>query len=148
MISLKVLPSKLNLSSQHHEQRQVRGESRLADALGTIGRKLIEYCVSPAAKSNPSDKIVKNLCAFVCQDTTRVAIFAASQNVKEGIMSMNEPVVVPKGPGRTSTKDEAVESEEVMQGKLIRRGAAAALAQLAEVFGEKLFEVCQCCGSA
>ncbi|CDS01912.1 related to MOT1-transcriptional accessory protein [Sporisorium scitamineum] len=141
VISLKVLPSKLNpvirsvMNSVKFEENvdlQVRSARSVA--------KLIEYCVSPAAKSNPSDKIVKNLCAFVCQDTTRVAIFAASKNAREGILSMNEPPVVPKGPGRTSTKDEPVESEEVIQGKLIRRGAAAALAQLADLFGEKLFD--------
>ncbi|CBQ68835.1 related to MOT1-transcriptional accessory protein [Sporisorium reilianum SRZ2] len=141
VISLKMLPPKLNpvirsvMNSVKFEENvdlQVRSARSVA--------KLIEYCVSPAAKSNPSDKIVKNLCAFVCQDTTRVAIFAASKDEREGILSMNEPAVVPKGPGRTSTKDEPVESEEVLQGKLIRRGAAAALAQLADLFGEKLFE--------
>ena len=65
---------------------------------------------------------------------------AVDKGVKEGIMSMNEPLVVAKGPGRTS-KEEAVESDEVRRGKLIRRGASAALAQLAEVFGERMFEV-------
>lgn len=153
VISLKVLPSKLNpvirstMNSVKFEENldlQTRSARSVA--------KLIEYCVSSATKSNPSDKIVKNLCAFVCQDTTRVAIFANSKNEREGILSMNEPAVVAKGPGRTSTKDEGVESEEVLQGKLIRRGAAAALAQLADLFGEKLFEVVpmlwQCMSSA
>ena len=153
VISLKVLPSKLNPvirsimnSVKFEENLDLQARSARSVA------KLIEYCVSPAAKSNPSDKIVKNLCAFVCQDTTRVAIFANSKNVREGILSMNEPAVVAKGPGRTSTKEGAVESEEVLQGKLIRRGAAAALAQLADLFGERLFEVVpmlwQCMSSA
>lgn len=142
VISLKVLPSKLNpvirsiMNSVKFEENmdlQTRSARSVA--------RLVEYCVSPTAKSNPSDKIVKNLCAFVCQDTTRVAIFAASKNVREGILSMNEPTVVPRGPGRTSVKDETVESEEVLQGKLIRRGAAAALAQLADLFGDTLFDV-------
>ncbi|KAJ9474791.1 TATA-binding protein-associated factor MOT1 [Pseudozyma hubeiensis] len=142
VISLKVLPAKLNpvirsiMNSVKFEEN-IDLQTRSARSVA----KLIEYCVSPAAKSNPSDKIVKNLCAFVCQDTTRVAILAASKNVREGILSMNEPAVVPRGPGRASTKDEPVESEEVLQGKLIRRGAAAALAQLADLFGERLFVV-------
>ncbi|SPO28928.1 related to MOT1 - transcriptional accessory protein [Ustilago trichophora] len=153
VISLKVLPSKLNpvirsiMNSVKFEENldlQTRSARSVA--------KLIEYCVSPSAKSNPSDKIVKNLCAFVCQDTTRVAIFVNSRNAREGILSMNEPAVVAKGPGRTSAKDETVESEEVLQGKLIRRGAAAALAQLADLFGERLFDVVpmlwQCMSSA
>ncbi|EST08987.1 SNF2-related [Kalmanozyma brasiliensis GHG001] len=142
VISLKVLPAKLNpvirsiMNSVKFEEN-VDLQTRSARSVA----KLIEYCSSPAAKTNPSDKIVKNLCAFVCQDTTRVAIFAASKDVRQGILSMNEPAVVPKGPGRTSTKDEPVESEEVLQGKLIRRGAAAALAQLADLFGDRLFDV-------
>ncbi|GAC99874.1 hypothetical protein PHSY_007477 [Pseudozyma hubeiensis SY62] len=142
VISLKVLPAKLNpvirsiMNSVKFEEN-IDLQTRSARSVA----KLVEYCVSPAAKSNPSDKIVKNLCAFVCQDTTRVAIFTASKSVREGILSMNEPAVVPRGPGRTSTKDEPVESEEVLQGKLIRRGAAAALAQLADLFGERLFVV-------
>ena len=153
VISLKVLPAKLNpvirsiMNSVKFEENldlQTRSARSVA--------KLIEYCVSPAARSNPSDKIVKNLCAFVCQDTTRVAIFAASKNVREGILSMNEPALVSKGPGRSSTKDELVESEEVLQGKLIRRGAAVALAQLADLFGERLFDAVpmlwQCMSSA
>ncbi|KAJ1024814.1 hypothetical protein NDA16_002854 [Ustilago loliicola] len=153
VISLKVLPSKLNPvirsimnSVKFEENLDLQTHSARSVA------KLIEYCVSPVAKSNPSDKIVKNLCAFVCQDTTRVAIFANSKNEREGILSINEPAVVAKGPGRTSTKDEAVESEEVLQGKLIRRGAVAALVQLADLFGERLFDVVpmlwQCMSSA
>lgn len=142
VISLKMLPAKLNpvirsvMNSVKFEENldlQTRSARSVA--------KLIEFSVSPPAKSNPSDKIVKNLCAFVCQDTTRVAIFADSKGLREGILSMNEPIVAPRGPGRTSAKDEAAESEEVLQGKLIRRGAAAALAQLADLFGERLFEV-------
>ncbi|PWY98716.1 hypothetical protein BCV70DRAFT_201510 [Testicularia cyperi] len=143
VISLKVMPAKLNpvirsiMNSVKFEENydlQVRSARSVA--------KLVAYCVSPGAKSNPSDKIVKNLCAFVCQDTTRVAIFANSKSIGEGILSMNEaPAVIAKGPGRTAAKDDPAETDEVRQGKLIRRGAAAALAQLAEVFDQQLFDV-------
>ena len=141
VILLKMLPPKLNpvirsvMNSVKFEEN-VDLQTRSARSVA----KLIEYCVSPAAKSNPSDKIVKNLCAFVCQDTTRVAIFAASKKC-QGRDSEHERAGCRsrKGPGRASAKDEPVESEQVIQGKLIRRGAAAALAQLADLFGEKLF---------
>ncbi|SPO38981.1 related to MOT1 - transcriptional accessory protein [Pseudozyma flocculosa] len=152
VISLKVLPSKLNpvirsiMNSVKFEEN-LDLQTRSARAVA----RFVAFCTSSAAKSNPSDKIVKNLCAFVCQDTTQVAIFANVRDVHEGILSLGEQAATsssaagpaPAGSGRSlgRPKDEPVESEEVRQGKLIRRGAETAIAQLADHFELQLFDV-------
>ncbi|KAN0061939.1 TATA-binding protein-associated factor mot1 [Thecaphora frezii] len=139
VISLKVLPSKMNpvirsiMNSVKFEEN-VDLQTRSAQSVA----KFVAFCNTGAAKSNPSDKIVKNLCAFVCQDTTQVAIFADAKAVGEGILSLAEPAAA-RSSGRS--KEEVVEPEEVRLGKLIRRGAETAIAKLASHFELQLFDV-------
>ncbi|PWN51876.1 hypothetical protein IE53DRAFT_31699 [Violaceomyces palustris] len=139
VISLKALPPKLNpvirsvMNSVKFEENadlQMRSAKSVA--------RLIAFCTSPAAKANPSDKIVKNLCAFVCQDTTQVPIFSAAKGAREGILSLVDPP--PRSSGRGAGKEEMVESEDVLRGRLIRRGAERALAELSSHFKADLFK--------
>ena len=103
---------------------------------------LIDLCSSRTSglRVNPSDKLVKNLCAFLCQDVSRTPIFAATKSSSAGILTLQYNPA--RGTAEKSAKDKAVEveSDEVKAAKLVYRGAQLALSELAERFGPALLE--------
>ncbi|UZJ56627.1 hypothetical protein CBS101457_005947 [Exobasidium rhododendri] len=148
-ISLQSLPTKLNpiirsiMNSVKFEENydlQQRSARAVAD--------FIAMCSQPSSSStasNPSEKIVKNLCAFVCQDTTQTELFDGKKDRLEGILSMNDvpsQVHIGRGRGRSNTLvDDPNLSAEVQRGKLIRRGAELTLQAISARFGKQLMEV-------
>ncbi|CAO1627101.1 unnamed protein product [Jaminaea pallidilutea] len=136
VIALKTLPAKLNplirsiMNSVKFEEN-AELQQRSAKAVAS----LIEHCRSPGAKADPSPKIIRNLAAFVCQDTTQTSVFASVTNIKSGIMSLNSE----KSSSAAGKWEE--ESEQVRQGKLIRRGAEMVLQEMATMFGADLFSI-------
>lgn len=111
-------------------------QARSANAIAA----LIDLCSSPNSpvKTNPSDKLIKNLCTFLCQDVSRTAIFAATKANKKGILTIEY------NPARgVATKESKVadpEPEDLLAAKLVYRGAEIALGQLAERFGADLLQ--------
>ncbi|PWN25714.1 hypothetical protein BDZ90DRAFT_233723 [Jaminaea rosea] len=140
VISLKTLPAKLNplirsimnsVKFEDNADLQARSAKAVAD--------FVAHCRRPGSHADPSSKIIKNLCAFVCQDTTQTAVFASHKSVEEGIMSHAQEVSLPARGGKAVA--EAMESEETRQGKLIRRGAEVTLQEMASRFGQELFSI-------
>lgn len=117
-------------------------QSRFAHGVAS----LVVFCSSPSstARANPSDKIVKNLATFVCQEIAHTAVFAAAKTDREGILSLRAAVgstTTTGSSGKGRAKEVAVvDSEEVILSRITRRGAHAALARLAELFGPRLFQ--------
>ncbi|WFD35447.1 TATA-binding protein-associated factor mot1 [Malassezia cuniculi] len=133
VVAWEVLPGKLNpivrsiMNSIKYETNvdlQTRSAAAVAD--------LVALCSRPGAKTNPSEKIVRNLCAFVCQDTTHTAEFVAKKDVGEGILTLAELETTQRAP-------EEIEPA-VAAGNLIRRGAETALQHVCTKFGESLFD--------
>ena len=147
VISWQVLPEKLNpvvrsvMNSVKFEEN-VDLQARSAHAVS----ELLALCQRPGARANPGDKIVKNLCAFVCQDTSSTPVFAASKGMTEGIVSLTEadaaaaPRAAPRGMRGMALPDAAEEDAETRRQKLIRRGAELALAGICVKFGPALFD--------
>lgn len=95
----------------------------------------VEFCVHRGL-SQPPDKIVKNLCTFLCQDVDQTPTFAFSRKFQDGILSFNKP------PSMTAnTKGDAQATEDAAKARLSRRGASLAFVQLSDTFGHKLLEV-------
>ena len=84
----------------------------------------IDHCTSPDSRltANPSDKLVKNVCAFLCQDVTETPLFASSK-------SRAGTLVAPGSEAAVAPSDKT---------RLIGRGAQAALAALSERFADDL----------
>lgn len=142
IIALKSLPAKLNpiirsiMNSVKFEENvdlQHRSAKAVAD--------LVALCRSPAATADPSPKIIKNLCAFVCQDTSCTQVFTTTKLVEKGILSLkNELSTQPtRSKGGFLNGSEAEENEDTRQSRLIRRGAVMALGEMVEKFGQDLF---------
>lgn len=96
----------------------------------------VEFCVDRGL-GQPPDKIVKNLCTFLCQDIDQTPTFAYSRKYLRGILSFQKP----QAPSDTSNgKDEPATPEDSEQARLSRRGASLAFVQLSSKFGDRLLD--------
>lgn len=94
----------------------------------------IDFCALHGL-AQPPDKIVKNLCTFLCQDVERTPTFAYHKKHLSAILSFqNTSKAVENG----ASEDHKAESKE--KARLSRRGAGLAFIELSTKFGEKLLE--------
>ena len=102
----------------------------------------INFCARNGL-AQPPEKIVKNLCTFLCQDVEQTPTFAYNKHVESGILSfkaimrIDAATSTAKGRGQA----DAAQSEEANKAKLSRRGAEFAFTELSLRFGERLFEL-------
>ncbi|KAF9049234.1 SNF2 superfamily chromatin remodeling protein [Hymenopellis radicata] len=101
----------------------------------------IEFCTSHNI-AQPPDKIVKNLCTFLCQDTGQTPTFAHSRKLLNGILSFSTP---PKEGSSKNGKDSKDKDKDVPapvpedpKAQLSRRGAGLAFNELSRKFGGRL----------
>ena len=122
----------LMLVTQTEDDVELQSRSARSIAL------FIELCSSPTStlKSNPSDKIVKNLCTFLCQDISKTPIFAKARLSTAGILTLEYNPA--RGLAVKESKESQIQSPEVLATKLVCRGAQSALEELAKRFGETL----------
>jgi TATA-binding protein-associated factor len=94
----------------------------------------VDFCAHHGL-TQPPDKIVKNLCTFLCQDVERTPTFAYQKKHLSGILSFQNPS---KPMEAGVQEDEKGESRD--KARLSRRGAGLAFVELSIKFGEKLLE--------
>lgn len=137
VVAWGILPPKLNplirslMNSIKYEEiadLQIRAAASIA--------RLIRLCTMPQASANPSSKIIKNLCAFVCQDTATTPLFAETRQTREGIGALLDLDAKPAGQGPGMPDDNTTMSP----GRLIRRGAEFALHHICDEFGPQLWD--------
>ncbi|GAA6004805.1 DNA-binding ATPase [Rhodotorula paludigena] len=143
VIALQAVPAKItplirSVTNSIKTEENLDLQARSAGAIAA----LIDFCSSPTStlRVNPSDKLVKNLCTFLCQDTSRTPIFSATKATSAGILTL---VYNPaRGTAEKASAKEAaqVESEDEAAAKLVFRGAQLALSQLAARFGPELLD--------
>lgn len=129
----------ISLTSQYEENFDLQNRSAIAVA------SFIEFCVDHNI-SQPPDKIVKNLCTFLCQDVEHTPTFAYSRHVTDGILSFQTPdsSAVSKSSKELLSEKDKLESEKSQDAKraaVARRGASQAFQQLSAKFGPQLLEV-------
>lgn len=136
VVELGVLPVKLNpiirsvmnsIKFEENLELQQRSAATLAD--------LIALCERSNNRVNPNDKVVKNLCTFLCSDTTVTPVLEDNQ-AKSGILSIHK---------EESSKHAPVVKEiitpEQKEAQLMKRGAEIALRELCDQFGDRVFEI-------
>ncbi|KAI9569000.1 hypothetical protein HD554DRAFT_2094527 [Boletus coccyginus] len=102
----------------------------------------IDFCVQHNI-NQPPDKIVKNLCTFLCQDVEQTPTFAYSRTIYKGILTLQTWSKIAPGRGgkETQEKGESAKSEdEAAKTRLSRRGAGLAFGRLSAKFGPRLLE--------
>jgi TATA-binding protein-associated factor len=104
----------------------------------------VEFCANHHI-SQPPDKIVKNLCTFLCQDVDHTPTFAFHRKTLDGILSFRATSDGERnGKECTKEKDKAVDlskADEATKAHLSRRGAKLAFENLSSNFGSRLFQV-------
>jgi len=93
--------------------------------------------------TQPPDKIVKNLCTFLCQDVEQTPTFAYSRTLYNGILSLKlwskqTMQSVKNGKDGSKGAESAKAHEEAAKAQLSRRGACLAFNQLSAKFGSQL----------
>ncbi|KAG9318204.1 hypothetical protein JVU11DRAFT_284 [Chiua virens] len=103
----------------------------------TAVANFIDFCVQHNI-NQPPDKIVKNLCTFLCQDVEQTPTFAYSRTIYKGILTLQtwSKIAPGKGGKETQAEGEAVKTRT----KLSRRGAGLAFDRLSTKFGPRLLE--------
>ena len=101
----------------------------------------VNFC-SKNGLAQPPEKIVKNLCTFLCQDVEQTPTFAYNKHVENGILTfrsvMRNDAAIMNGKGRGQGDSG---QEDVGKAKVSRRGAEFAFTELSLLFGERLFEL-------
>ncbi|KAJ7915484.1 SNF2 superfamily chromatin remodeling protein [Mycena leptocephala] len=103
----------------------------------------IEFCTRHNI-SQPPDKIVKNLCTFLCQDVEQTPAFALTRKLTEGILSFQDANKAATNGKEVKDKDkiaDAPKPDEASKTRLSRRGAGLAFDQLSAKFGARLLDV-------
>ncbi|KAF5372870.1 hypothetical protein D9758_001613 [Tetrapyrgos nigripes] len=111
----------------------------------------IEYCTLHQVLQ-PPEKIVKNLCTFLCQDAETTPTFAYSRKITDGILSFQKTLqqngTATQRNGKETAKDKEKEkapekssADEASKTRLARRGAGFAFDQLSAKFENRLLQV-------
>ncbi|KAK0210306.1 SNF2 superfamily chromatin remodeling protein [Desarmillaria ectypa] len=136
----KVSPVVKGIMNGIKNEENVDLQTRSAVAVASF----IEFCVNHQI-AQPPDKIVKNLCTFLCQDTAQTPAFAFTRKLLDGVLSFsfgtNDPIPAKNGKGSTKNKPNGAPCTEDPKAQLSRRGAQLAFDQLSRKFGNKLLVV-------
>ncbi|KAH3683309.1 hypothetical protein WICPIJ_005725 [Wickerhamomyces pijperi] len=97
-------------------------QSRSAASVSDLVAKLIA-----AGKTGISDKVVKNLCQFLCVDTLEVPEFSSNLKFKDSILSLRK-------------EESSFELHILEDARIKRRGGKIALESILLSFGKDVFE--------
>ena len=104
----------------------------------------VEFCVENNIVQ-PPDKIVKNLCTFLCQDVDQTPTFAYLRKITDGILSFRGSNSTSqdnnKGINGGLDRMNLEKSQDVEKARIARRGACQAFEQLSIRFGSRLLDV-------
>lgn len=129
-LAMSSIPKKLNpiirslMDSIKLEETLVLQE-RTAGSIANLIHKLNEV-----GKKGASDKIVKNLCAFVCVDTSEVPEFIHNSKLTDNILSLR------KEEAKTDPADIAAHEQAVHEAQIKRNGALLAMDEIIKIYGD------------
>ncbi|KAI0654791.1 SNF2 chromatin remodeling protein [Cubamyces menziesii] len=100
----------------------------------------VEFCVQREL-GQPPDKIVKNLCTFLCQDVEQTPTFLYNRKITDGVLSFPKPnSAASASNGKDNGDKHAASGEDPAKAKLSRRGARLAFEKLSAKFGPRLLQ--------
>ncbi|KAG7916333.1 hypothetical protein KL905_004736 [Ogataea polymorpha] len=134
VLKLSGLPKKLTPLIRSLMESIKAEESLLlqARAASTVSRLVME--LNKVGKTGAVDKMVKNLCGFLCVDTSEVPEFVPNKNFTDIILSLR------KEEAKTDPAELAAAEREIFLAKIKRRGAKIALDDLIENYGTEVFD--------
>ncbi|CCE64687.1 hypothetical protein TPHA_0I01830 [Tetrapisispora phaffii CBS 4417] len=132
ILHFKGLPSKLNpiirsLMDNVKSEENEKLQSLTGDSITHLIKKLIHN-----GKANVANKVVKNLCGFLCVDTSEVPEFEANSNLKEPILTLVKEVSV-------NVNDDVLLKRKTHEAHIKRRGGIYVLGNLFKEYGDSIF---------
>ncbi|KAF5391880.1 hypothetical protein D9757_001832 [Collybiopsis confluens] len=132
----KVSPVVKGIMNGIKNEENIDLQTRSAAAVAAF----IEFC-SIHQISQPPDKIVKNLCTFLCQDVEQTPTFAFTRKITDGILSFQKASSPLPANGRGGKDKDKSDPDETNRSPLSRRGARFAFDQLSSKFGGRLLNI-------
>ncbi|KAH8117583.1 SNF2 chromatin remodeling protein [Phellopilus nigrolimitatus] len=140
-VALKLMPEKVTpiikgIMNGIKNEENLDLQMRSAAAVATF----ISTCTSMKIMQ-PPEKIVKNLCTFLCQDVDQTPAFALTKQTEKGILTAKSIIASDsQAAGGKALRNTLIDlpSDEVTRAKISRRGAELAFRQLSTKFGEDL----------
>ncbi|KAA1101050.1 TATA-binding protein-associated factor mot1 [Puccinia graminis f. sp. tritici] len=143
VVALREIPGKISpvikgFTQSIKNETVLELQTRSANALASF----VDICTSPESpvKNDPTDKIIRNLATYLCQDESQTPTFAKSKGNKVGIFSAEDNGIRPPTKGGSTHRDSPESESASSQAKLLRRGAELALSSLAARFGDSLID--------
>ena len=90
----------------------------------------------------PPDKIVKNLCTFLCQDAEQTPTFSYTTTILDGILSFQgSKAAVTLAENAKKDKALTADVRDATKSRITRRGSVLAFVELSNRFGSHLLDV-------
>ncbi|KAG9004846.1 TATA-binding protein-associated factor mot1 [Tulasnella sp. JGI-2019a] len=147
IVALRALPEKKNTvirGVMDGTKYEVNADLQERSALAVVALVAHIAPLHLTTKVNPAEKVVKNLCTFVCADGSLTPVFADCTHLLKGIASNKKPLptatAAVRGRKPAVPKVEVAEPEKFSPEKLQRRGALMALSNFGDRMGPQLFE--------
>lgn len=134
VLAIDGVPKKLNpiirslMDSIKQEESPVL-QQRSAQAVADLIHQLYK-----AEKMGAADKIIKNLCGFLCVDTSEVPEFHHNAQFRDIVLSLK------KEEAKTDPTDIAIHGKAVHDARIKRNGALLSFDSLLAIYKERLFD--------
>ena len=134
VLALNGIPKKLNPIIRSLMDSVKQEESGILQQRSAIAVAHLIKELNIAGKKGAADKIVKNLCAFLCVDTSEVPEFYHNIKFKDYILSLR------KEEAKTDPADIAAHERAIIEARIKRNGALMTLEALLSIYKSNLFE--------
>lgn len=134
LLALHGVPNKLNtviksLMESIKVEEVLLLHKRTASSVASLIREL-----NAIGKKAASDKILKNLCAFICVDTSEVPEFIHSASLQDHIVSLR------KEESKLDPTDIAAHEQAVQEARIKRNGALLVMDNITRLYEDTLFD--------
>uniref|UniRef100_A0A060TAG3 TATA-binding protein-associated factor mot1 n=1 Tax=Blastobotrys adeninivorans TaxID=409370 RepID=A0A060TAG3_BLAAD len=127
------MPKKLNpIIRSMMDSIKAEENSELQHRTALSIARLIEQFLN-GGKASAADKVIKNLCAFLCVDTSEVPEFHPNEQFEDAILSLRKEEI------KADVADQVAHQKEVRAARIKRQGAEIALKELCGIYGDQLF---------
>ncbi|KAI5966360.1 MOT1 [Candida pseudojiufengensis] len=133
ILALSGIPKKLNPIIKSLMESVKSEESLVLQKKSVFSLASLIQQLNSNSKKNVADKIIKNLCAFLCVDTAEVPEFHHNVGFKINILSLK------KEEAKSDPLDIAAHEKAVHEAKIKRQGALMTLEQIIKIYKEKIF---------
>lgn len=136
-IKVSILVSLLELGlTLGQNEENVDLQTRSAVAVGSF----VKFCVDHNLVQ-PPDKIVKNLCTFLCQDAEQTPTFSYTTTILDGILSFQGSKAAALAESAKKDHAPTADNSDATKSRITRRGSVLAFVELSNKFGSRLLDV-------